>query len=125
MAIANCALRPPEGLSQRIKPSGKIVRYVKFCEETKKMKQPVDAAIKDLLNEKLRQLENHLKADVISYTGPFLDGTESSFKQVIKDLSKDSNKKEPLRTLITSYYQLLSDFLKENNSIFVHTRNFI
>jgi hypothetical protein len=70
--------------------------------EIKKMKQPVDAAIKDLLNEKLRQLENHLKADVISYTGPFIDGTESPFKQVIEDLSKNTDKKDIIYIILSS-----------------------
>ncbi|MCL2068215.1 MAG: hypothetical protein FWG99_12225 [Treponema sp.] len=52
------------------------------------MEYPITDAIKSLLNQELKKLETHLKADVLAYYGPIFDGMEGSFLQVIEQLNQ-------------------------------------
>lgn len=66
------------------------------------MKLPVDQAIHDLLTNKLKALEKHFKADVISYFGPIIDGNETFFLQVIEQLNKSKKKNDSLYIILTT-----------------------
>lgn len=66
------------------------------------MKLPVDQTIHDLLNTKLRALEEHFKSDVISYFGPIIDGNETFFLQVIEELNKTNLKNNCLYIILTT-----------------------
>ncbi len=66
------------------------------------MKLPVDHAIKDLLNQRLRDLENHLNADVFAYYGTIIDGFENMVLQLIEELAADENKKDKLYIILTT-----------------------
>jgi hypothetical protein len=50
------------------------------------MSPSVNDTIKALLTSKLKELETELKADVISYSGPIVDGNENSLLKIIEDL---------------------------------------
>ena len=63
---------------------------------------PIDTSIKGQLNSKLSDLETHLDADVISYSGPILYGLESTFLTVIEQLANDANKKNKLFIILTT-----------------------
>ena len=52
------------------------------------MEYPIIDTIKSLLNKELTDLEEHLKADVLTFCGPIFDGTEGFFLQVVEQLSQ-------------------------------------
>jgi hypothetical protein len=66
------------------------------------VKLPVDETIKSLLNDRLLHLENHFNADVISFYGPVLDGTEALFLRIIEELAADPQKHRLLYILLTT-----------------------
>lgn len=45
------------------------------------MEQPVNRALKDLLNQKLSVLEDTINSDVLTYYGPIYDGNENELVQ--------------------------------------------
>ncbi|MFC1591238.1 serine dehydrogenasease [Thermodesulfobacteriota bacterium] len=66
------------------------------------MSQSVDTAIKALLNQNLNDLENHFDADILSFYGPILDGTENNYLRVVEQLANDSGKKNKLYIILTT-----------------------
>lgn len=66
------------------------------------MNNPIDKAIRDMLNEALAELENVLNSDVLCYYGPIANGNENMMLQIVEELSKDPNKKEQLAILLTT-----------------------
>lgn len=66
------------------------------------MKLPVNQTIHSLLNVKLKSLEKHFKADVISYFGPIIDGNETFFLQVIEQLNQTKTKNKSLYVILTT-----------------------
>jgi hypothetical protein len=54
------------------------------------MEYPIDDTIKSLLNKELMELEEYLKADVLTYHGPIFDGTEGAFLQVVEQLNQET-----------------------------------
>ena len=61
------------------------------------MKFPVDQHICDLLNEKLAKLEKELKADIFSYYGQLISGSEPFFAKLISQVKKRSNLRRKYR----------------------------
>jgi hypothetical protein len=61
-----------------------------------------DDSIKDLLNKQLGKLEVHFKADLFSFYGPIIDGSESFVLKVIEKLSNDKKKKDSLYVILTT-----------------------
>jgi hypothetical protein len=55
------------------------------------MKNSVNKRIQEHLNHELNRLEIALSSDVLSYSGPIIDGIENDFLQIVEDLSNDSN----------------------------------
>ena len=47
------------------------------------MNNPIDKAIKDMLNEALAELENVLNSDVLCYFGPIANGNENMMLQIV------------------------------------------
>ena len=66
------------------------------------MNNPIDKAIKDMLNEALAELENVLNSDVLCYFGPIANGNENMMLQIVEELAQDPNKKEQLAILLTT-----------------------
>lgn len=66
------------------------------------MNNPIDKAIKDMLNEALAELENVLNSDVLCYLGPIANGNENMMLQIVEELAQDPNKKEQLAILLTT-----------------------
>ena len=66
------------------------------------MNNPIDKAIKDMLNEALTELENVLNSDVLCYFGPIANGNENMMLQIVEELAQDPNKKEQLSILLTT-----------------------
>jgi hypothetical protein len=64
------------------------------------MKLPVDQMICGLLTTMLQHIEEHFDADVISYTGPIVDGNETLFRERIEELH---NKKQSLYIILTTH----------------------
>ena len=62
----------------------------------------VDQQIQNLLRESLLKLEEELKADVLSYSGPITDGNENTLLNIVEELASDSNKKESIYVIITT-----------------------
>lgn len=65
------------------------------------MKPALDNQIHNLLLERLRALENHFDADVLTYFGPF-EGGENSFLKIIENLVDDPNKKSKIYIVLTT-----------------------
>jgi hypothetical protein len=63
---------------------------------------PVNDTIKLLLHQKLEAIEKHFNADVLTFYGPLVDGTESSFLQIVEQLSSDAKKRDVLYVILTS-----------------------
>jgi membrane-bound ClpP family serine protease len=59
-----------------------------------------DSTIKDLLNEKLSQLENRLDGDVFFYFGEIHPSLLKAFRDIIEDLKKDKKSKFSRKKLI-------------------------
>jgi membrane-bound ClpP family serine protease len=66
------------------------------------MKPAVDTAIQDLLAQQLLALEKHFDSDILSFSGPILDGTENHFLRVIEQLVSDKNKRKTLYVVLTT-----------------------
>lgn len=54
---------------------------------------------KKILTERLEAIENHLQADLISFSGPILNGIENNFKRIIEGID---NKKEKIYVILTT-----------------------
>ncbi len=52
------------------------------------MEQPVNKALKDLLNNTLLDLEDALKSDVLTYYGSIMDGNENVLRDIVEDIAK-------------------------------------
>jgi hypothetical protein len=52
------------------------------------MEYPINDTIKSLLNKELTDLEEYLKADVLTYHGPIIDGAEGAFLQIVEQLNQ-------------------------------------
>ena len=55
-----------------------------------------------LVNDLLNKLEDYLNADVLAYYGQIVDGVERKVKDIIEDLSKDSEMHERLFIVLTT-----------------------
>lgn len=60
------------------------------------MMPPVDELFKSELNQKLGLLEEHFKADFLTFYGPIVPGLEQTILTLIEDLAKDPGKKDTL-----------------------------
>ena len=65
------------------------------------MKPALDDQIHRLLEERLKALEDHFQADVLTYFGPF-EGGESSFLKIIEELVDDPDKKDKIYIVLTT-----------------------
>ncbi|HCC36287.1 MAG TPA: hypothetical protein DEQ14_00980 [Treponema sp.] len=52
------------------------------------MEYPIIDTVKSLLSKELTEIEDHLKADVLTYYGPIFDGMEGAFLQLIEQLCR-------------------------------------
>jgi membrane-bound ClpP family serine protease len=66
------------------------------------MEPSVDSSVKEILSNKLRNIENHFEADVVSYFGPIVDGNENIVLEIIEKLVNDSEKKDKLIVILTT-----------------------
>ena len=66
------------------------------------MNNPIDSAVKELLNQSLAKIEKVLDSDVLCYFGPIIDGNENFILQIVEDLAQDPNKKEQLAIVLTT-----------------------
>lgn len=66
------------------------------------MEQPVNKALKEMLNNSLSELEQQLNSDVITYYGPIVDGNENTFLDIVEELATDVNKKDQLAIVLTT-----------------------
>lgn len=65
------------------------------------MLQPVDNTIKDLLNAKLSEIEEHFSADALTYYGALVTGLEQWFRQVVEELAVDQRRDKLVIILTT------------------------
>ncbi|MDR1759096.1 MAG: hypothetical protein LBR60_01060 [Fibrobacter sp.] len=65
------------------------------------MKPALDDQIHTLLNERLKDLEDHFEADLLTYFGQF-NGGESFFRKIIEELACDENKKNKIYIMLTT-----------------------
>ncbi len=65
------------------------------------MKPALDDKIHRLLNERLKSLEEHFNADILTYFGPF-EGGENFFLKIVEDLANDEAKKERINIVLTT-----------------------
>jgi len=66
------------------------------------MEPSVDSSVKEILSNKLRDIENHFEADIVSYFGPIVDGNENIVLEIIEKLVNDSEKKDKLIVILTT-----------------------
>lgn len=66
------------------------------------MHLPVDTSIKDILNQKLSELEKHFDSDFLYYYGPILDGSEINVLRIIEEMADDPQKKDRLYIMLTT-----------------------
>jgi len=58
--------------------------------------------MKDLLDKKLIDLQNHFDADIFTYYGPIAPGAERIFLSLVEELAVDDNKKESIYVILTT-----------------------
>lgn len=66
------------------------------------MEQPVNKALKEMLNSSLSSLEGQLNSDVLTYFGPIVDGNENAILDIIEELANDEQKKDQLAIILTT-----------------------
>lgn len=66
------------------------------------MINPIDEAAKELITNKLQDLENYLNADVIVYCGEIFDSCEDQMKRVVEDLQSESEPKTICYIILTT-----------------------
>ncbi len=66
------------------------------------MVNPIDETARNLIIKKLRDLENHLNADVIVYFGEIFDSAEDQMKKVVEDLQSESAPKTTCYIMLTT-----------------------
>ncbi|MCL2651242.1 MAG: serine dehydrogenasease [Candidatus Azobacteroides sp.] len=95
------------------------------------MKNSVNIRIQDHLNHELERLELCLSSDVLTYTGPIIDGNENIFLQIVEDLSNEtlsiSKEEKRIAVMLTTgggsalaverYVNILRQFYGEVNFI--------
>lgn len=65
------------------------------------MKPALDFKIHQLLEEKLKELEDHFEADILTYYGPF-EGGENVLLRIIEELANDPQKKDKIYIILTT-----------------------
>lgn len=76
-------------------------KILNIGEERNMMDQPtVDTTIKEVLQKRFSDLENHLKGDLLFFNGALLDELVPTFIQVIEDLADDEKKADTLYFMI-------------------------
>lgn len=63
---------------------------------------PIDTKVKEVMNDKLLNLEAKLNADVLAFYGPILQGMEKQILQIVEDLVLDPVKKDTLYIILTT-----------------------
>lgn len=66
------------------------------------MEQPVNRALKELLNNTLISLEKIIESDVLTYYGPIVDGNENLFLDIVEELVNDEAKRDQLAVILTT-----------------------
>ncbi len=66
------------------------------------MVNPIDETARNLIIKKLRDLENHLNADVTVYFGEIFDSAEDQMKKVVEDLQSESAPKTTCYIMLTT-----------------------
>lgn len=66
------------------------------------MEQPVNKALKEMLNSSLSSLECQLDSDVLTYFGPIVDGNENAILDIVEELANDEQKKDQLAIILTT-----------------------
>ncbi len=66
------------------------------------MLNPVDMTVKDILTQKLVDLETLLSSDILTMYGPILDGTERIILKLVEELANDPNKKDRICIVLTT-----------------------
>ena len=66
------------------------------------MTNPIDEAVKDMLNNAIHELEDVLQSDVLCYYGSIANGNENLILQIIEELAHDPKKKDQLAILLTT-----------------------
>lgn len=66
------------------------------------MEQPVNKALKEMLNNSLSSLEDQLDSDVLTYFGPIVDGNENAILDIVEELVNDGQKKDQLAIILTT-----------------------
>ena len=67
------------------------------------MVPPIDKALRDLMNDSLRELENNLNCDIFNYFGPIADGQENDILEIIEELAGTPDKRDTLAVILTTY----------------------
>lgn len=66
------------------------------------MKSPIDDTLRQLLQTKLKALEDYLNADVLVYFGSLAPVSANLFAKVIEDLKADAIKRDKLYVILTT-----------------------
>lgn len=66
------------------------------------MMNPIDETVRDLITERLRDLEDYLNADVIVYCGEIFDSVEDQLKTVVEDLQNEEKPKTTCFIILTT-----------------------
>lgn len=61
--------------------------------------RPNDSFLKDELTNRLRNIENYLNADVLSFKGAVHENVALKLLGIIENLSEDKNKKDTLNII--------------------------
>lgn len=96
------------------------------------MNNPIDGAVAVLLNQRLCDLEQVLSADVLAFYGGMYVDYVPAFMEIVEQLFEDSANNtvnKPLFIILTTPGgdpKLVMDFIiKNNRSVFIHTRKFL
>lgn len=64
--------------------------------------EPMNEALRGILNHSLNELEQKLDCDILAYLGPIVDGNENALLDIVEGLAYDKHKKQQLAIILTT-----------------------
>lgn len=64
--------------------------------------EPMNEALRDILNHSLNELEQKLDCDILAYLGPIVDGNENALLDIVEGLAYDERRKQQLAIILTT-----------------------
>ena len=76
--------------------------FLYYCAKKLTMHNPINDHVRQILRSKLEELEQELNANVFTYSGPILTGSQNEILRLFEMLSQDAAKRDNLVVILTT-----------------------